>query len=265
LEGPYLHSSKPGAHETSLFRDVSSSLDSVYGPLSSNNNIIKLVTVAPDIPNSNTLIKSLSSRGILVSLGHSSASFEQGLAALSAGASCLTHTLNCMSPLHQREPGLAGLISLSPTNNPPPPHYTFLCDGIHVHPAVASLLYHAAPSRAILVSDSIELAGLPDGLYPPNRQIHHQQRKVGARATIEGTDTLIGSCINVSEGIKNLIEWSGCDVANAVRNVTENVADLMGLKDRGKLEEGRRADFVILDDQGDVKETWIAGVKVWEK
>jgi N-acetylglucosamine-6-phosphate deacetylase len=170
-----------------------------------------------------------------------------------------------MSPLHQRAPGLSGLISLSSTNKPSPPHYTFLGDGIHLHPAVASILFRTAPSRAILISDSIELAGLPDGLYPPNHQILHQQRKVGAKATIEGTDTLIGSCVTVGQGVKNLIEWTGCDVAQAVRTVTENVADLMGFDDRGRLDEGKRADFVILDDHGDVKETWIAGLKVWEK
>jgi N-acetylglucosamine-6-phosphate deacetylase len=61
------------------------------------------------------------------------------------------------------------------------------------------------------------------------------------------------------------MKWSGCNVAEAVRTVTENIANFMGIADRGKLEEGRRADFVVLDDAGYVQETWIAGVKVWSK
>jgi N-acetylglucosamine-6-phosphate deacetylase len=170
-----------------------------------------------------------------------------------------------MAPLNHRTPGLAGLIGLPPNHKPPPPYYTILADGIHVHPSVASLLFRAAPTRAILISDSIELAGLPDGLYPPNEQIAHPQRKVGNRATIEETDTLIGSCVDVGQAVRNIMAWSGCGVAEAVRATTENVVDFMGLEDRGKLEEGRQADFVVLDDDGNVQETWIAGVKVWEK
>lgn len=170
-----------------------------------------------------------------------------------------------MSPLHQRSPGLAGLLGLPPNKKPKPPFYTLLCDGVHLHPSVASLLFRSAPDRAIIISDSIELAGLPDGLHPPNGQIMHQQRKIGEKVTIEGTDTLVGSCITVAQGVKNMIQWSGCDVAEAVKAVTENVADFMGLTDRGRLKERYRADFVVLDDDGDVKETWIAGNKVWEK
>jgi N-acetylglucosamine-6-phosphate deacetylase len=170
-----------------------------------------------------------------------------------------------MAPLHQRAPGLAGLIGLPPTHTPPPPFYTLLADGIHVHASVASMLFRVLPAKAILVSDSIELAGLPDGVYPPNSQIRHMQRKVGERVTIEGTDTLVGCCITVGQAVKNMIQWSGCDVAQTVRTVTENVVDFMGVHDRGKLEEGRRADFVVLDDEGNVQETWIAGMKVWEK
>lgn len=178
----------------------------------------------------------------------------------------MTHTMNCMTPLHHRNPGLAGLITLPEDGEEEgvkPPYYSILADGIHVHPTVATLLYRAAPQRAILISDSIELAGLPDGTYPGNAQIHGNQVKAGAVATIEGTDTLIGAVSTVNEGVKNLIKWSACNVAEAVRCVTENVADMMGVLDRGVLVEGRRGDFVVLDDEGTVLETWVAGKQVW--
>jgi N-acetylglucosamine-6-phosphate deacetylase len=171
--------------------------------------------------------------------------------------------MNCMTPLHHRQPGLVGLITLPEAEEPKPPFYSILADGQHVHPNVATLLYRAAPQRAILVSDSIELAGLPDGVYPGNAQIHGNQVKTGPVATIEGTDTLIGACSTVNEGVKNLMKWSGCNVAEAVRCATENVVDMMGVLDRGVLVEGRRGDFVVLDDEGTVLETWVAGKQVW--
>jgi N-acetylglucosamine-6-phosphate deacetylase len=168
-----------------------------------------------------------------------------------------------MTPLHHRDPGLAGLITLPEDDMPKPPYYTLLSDGVHIHPNVATLLYRAAPHRCILISDSIELAGLPDGTYPGNAQIAHSQVKKGPVATIEGTDTLIGATSTVNESVKKLIKWSGCSVAEAVRCVTENVADFMGISDRGVLQEGRRADFCILNDEGEVLETWVAGKQVW--
>jgi N-acetylglucosamine-6-phosphate deacetylase len=168
-----------------------------------------------------------------------------------------------MTPLHHRQPGLAGLITLPETNTPKPPYYSILADGQHVHPNVATMLYRAAPHHAVIISDSIELAGLPDGLYPGNAQIVGQQRKVGPLATIEGTETLIGACSTVNEAVQNLIKWSGCNVAEAVRTVTENVVDMMGVLDRGVLQEGRRGDFVVLDDEGTLLETWVAGKQVW--
>jgi N-acetylglucosamine-6-phosphate deacetylase len=119
-----------------------------------------------------------------------------------------------------------------------------------------------------LVTDSIELAALPDGLYPGHAQIPHSQLKSGSRATIDGTDTLIGGCISLQQGVRNLMEWSGCGIAEAVGTVTENVGAFMGIDGkggRGVLREGRRADLCVLSEHGDVLQTWIAGHKVWDR
>ena len=115
----------------------------------------------------------------------------------------------------------------------------------------------------MLITDSIELAGLPDGVYPGHSQISHQQRKVGNKVTIEGTDTLIGSCCTLDECVRNMVSLTGCTLAESVRCVTENIAEMMGERKRGALEPGRRADFAILDDHGKVKATWMAGKEVW--
>ena len=102
-------------------------------------------------------------------------------------------------------------------------------------------------------------------MYPGHAQIPHRQRKRGNEVVIEGTETLIGSCIGLDECVRNLKGWSGCSLAEAVRCVTENAAGMMGERERGKLEVGRRADFVVLGDGGEVLQTWVGGVKVYER
>ena len=259
-EGPYLHPSKAGAHNPELFQPIRTSLSSLFGQGFSN---VKLMTVAPELSESELLIRSLVNSDVRVSLGHSTATYDQGMKAVSEGASCLTKTMNCFPALHHREPGLAGLITMSEAAGAKAPYYSIIADGHHVHPSVVTMLYRGAPQRCILASDSIELAGLPDGTYSGNTLVPHQQVKAGPIATIEGTNTLIGSCTTVGDAVRNLIKWSGCTVAEAVRCVTENVVDMMGVMDRGILQEGRRADFVVLDDDGNVLETWIEGKQVW--
>ncbi|GAM89481.1 hypothetical protein ANO11243_075200 [Dothideomycetidae sp. 11243] len=264
-EGPYLHPSKKGAHNETLFAPASQSLTDTYGPAGANSEIIKLVTLAPELEASDQLVTQLVNQGTRVSLGHSNASLEQGISAVKAGATCLTHTLNAMAPLHHRNPGLAGLITTPSSPGFSSPYFSFIADGNHLHPSVTTMLFRANSSRAILITDSIELAGLADGVYAGHAQIPFPQRKIGSRVVIDGTDTLVGGCASLAECVRNLMRWSGCDVSAAVRCVTQNIADMMGLHDRGRLEAGRRADFVVLDDEGNVLQTWIAGKKVWEQ
>jgi N-acetylglucosamine-6-phosphate deacetylase len=265
-EGPYLHPSKKGAHNDALFQTCNTPASSVYGQ--SLKDSVKLVTLAPELPDSSTLIKTLTSQGIKVAMGHTTATYADGLSGLKAGATGLTHTLNAMPALASRAPGLAGLISLPPSHVPSTPYYTLIPDGEHLHPQTVSLLYRSNPKKAILVTDSIELADLPDGTYPGHSQIPFEQTKQGTRATIAGTDTLIGGCIPLHQGVRNLMEWSGCGIAEAVGTVTENVAGYMGIDGvggRGVLREGRRADLCVLNEEGKVLQTWVAGHKVWDR
>lgn len=258
VEGPFLAPAKKGAHDASnMHLPSETTLSSIYGSESLSKSI-KILTLAPELPGALEHIKSLTSEyNIRVSMGHSSATLPEGLLGMKAGATLLTHTFNAMPPLHHRMPGLAGLISL-----PDPPFFSIIADGIHLHPSIISLAYRASPSHCILITDSIELSGLEDGVYPGHAQIPHQQRKEGNKVTIEGTETLIGTCIGLDECVRNLMSWAGLKVEEAVRCVTENVVDAVGLKDRGKLEVGRRGDFVVLGEDGVVKSTWILGKKV---
>ncbi|KAK3650911.1 hypothetical protein LTR56_005962 [Elasticomyces elasticus] len=260
-EGPYLHPSKKGAHNASLFQQPSTPPTEIYGEVATSNSVLKIVTLAPELEGTPPLIHSLTAKGIRVSLGHSSATYPQGLAAVKAGATCLTHTLNAMAPLHHRDPGLAGLVT-APSS---PPYFSIIADGNHLHPSIATLLFRSNPSKCILTTDSIELAGLPDGTYPGHSQIPFNQTKIGSKVVIEGTETLIGGCAGLDECVRNLVGWSGCSVAEAVSCVTENVAGLMGEEGRRKLVVGGRADLVVLGDGGEVRGTWVGGRKVWSK
>ncbi|KAK3052219.1 hypothetical protein LTR09_006811 [Extremus antarcticus] len=264
-EGPYLHPSKKGAHNSSLFHQAVTPPVEVYGDIATNDSTLKLVTIAPELENANSLISDLVSKDIRVSLGHSNASYAEGLSALEAGATCLTHTLNAMAPLHHRDPGLAGLVTAAPPTTPHSPWFSIIPDGNHLHPSMATMLFRSNPEKCILITDSIELAGLEDGTYPGHSQIPFRQTKKGSRVVIEGTETLIGGCASLSECVRNLMQWSGCGIAEAVKCVTENVVEFMGDEQRGRLEAWRRADFVVMDDEANVMETWVGGKRVWKE
>ncbi|KAI9849035.1 MAG: hypothetical protein M1837_005926 [Sclerophora amabilis] len=260
-EGPYLAPSKKGAHDESLFHTPETcSAETVYGADNLQSSV-KLVTLSPELPGALALVHSLcTDHDIRVSLGHSAADFETGAAGLEKGATALTHVFNAMNPLHHRIPGLVGLVA-----SPLAPYYSVIPDGIHLHAATLAMAYRANPKKCILITDSIELAGLPDGVHPGHSQIPYSQRKIGNKVTIDGTETLIGSCSSLDECVRNLVNWARCGLAEAVRCVTENVVGLMGDSQRGVLESGRRADFVVLSDEGDVLQTWVRGRKVYPR
>lgn len=259
-EGPWLNPLKKGAHDAGLMQNpAESSIGAVYGD-DEALSAVKMVTLAPELWNSQHLIQDLVQRGIIVSLGHSAADYDTGTRALGSGAEMITHVFNAMNPFSHRSPGIAGLISSSEA-----PYFSIIADGVHLHPATVTLAFRAKLSNCILISDAIEMAGLPDGVYPGHAQIPHTQRKVGNRVTIEGTDTLIGSCSSVAECVRNLKAWSGCSLAEAVCCASQNISSLMKDEERGLIEEGRKADFVVLSDRGDVQETWMMGTKLYER
>ena len=264
VEGPYLSSAKKGAHNDEYFvKAEEMSPEKVYGEenLDLDEGSTKMITLAPELPGTVALIGHLQEEypQIVISMGHSAATYEDGMAAIQVGARMMTHTFNAMAPLSHRQPGLAGFMAGGRV------WYSVIPDGIHLHPSVLALALRANPSRCILVTDSIELAGLPDGVHEGHGQIGGKQRKEGNKVTLEGTDTLVGSCIRLDECVRNMVEYTACGLAEAVRCVTENVADMSGESKRGMLEPGRRADFVVLSEKGVVEETWMEGTRVWRK
>ncbi|KAK8220786.1 n-acetylglucosamine-6-phosphate deacetylase-like protein [Phyllosticta capitalensis] len=216
---------------------------------------LKHLTLAPSATTT-PLIPSMRSTSLTISLTPEvgevkESAYTTGLSALTAGATGLSPS--AMPTVNWRaegDDGLVGLLTLPPSSDPEPPFYGLLADGKHVAPSTAALLFRANQARAMLVSSA------------------------GANGSTP-----------LAQSVRNLMKWTGCTVAEAVRCCTENVAAFMGVDGYevpgmppalggspsakggpgvGVLKQGRRADLVVLSDEGEVLQTWVAGRKVWE-
>jgi N-acetylglucosamine-6-phosphate deacetylase len=175
---------------------------------------IKMITAAPELGAMTSLIPELTARGIIFSIGHSEATYEEASAAVSAGATMITHLFNAMRPLHHRNPGIFGVLGVAePTPAPSQlrhdqqqhyerqdelkvtsrPYFGLIADGIHLHPATVKIAWHAHPAGLILVTDAMHMVGLPDGRYPwTNGEGEHFIVKKGGVLELEGTGVIAG-------------------------------------------------------------------------
>jgi N-acetylglucosamine-6-phosphate deacetylase len=211
LEGPFLNPHKRGAHPQAYLLPLE--LDFVTKILGKYTSIVRVITLAPELDPTGTVIPYLRSLDIIVSLGHSQANFAEAESAFASGTSMVTHAFNAMPGLHHREPGLLGAALTSQ-------HVRcgFIADGQHVHPAILQILLRAGrySQGLFLVSDALSPLGLPDGKYPwDDREI----------TVVNGTarlpdGTLSGTTRSLLVGVQNLVRWGVCDVGNAIALAT---------------------------------------------
>ncbi|KAH9877563.1 hypothetical protein IAQ61_002930 [Plenodomus lingam] len=274
-EGPFLNPTKNGIHNTSVLRDPIdgvASLSACYGSTNLSPSTIKLVTLAPELPGALPTIQALTESGIIVSIGHSEASYEEAKTGIRSGASMITHLFNAMRPLHHRNPGIFGLLG-TPSSSIQKPYFGIIADGIHLHPTSIKIAWNAHPDGLILVTDAMRLAGMPDGTYDwtnGSRII-----KNGALLTLEENGKIAGSSIQLVDCVTNFLNWTGASVPQALKAVTQTPARMLGVEGvKGTLREGADADLVVLDLQegavpGEKKmvvdEVWKFGVKVFER
>jgi N-acetylglucosamine-6-phosphate deacetylase len=207
LEGPFLNSQKRGAHPQAYLLPLE--LDYIIEAIGKYTEIVRVITLAPELDPTGTVISYLRSLGIVVSLGHSQANFAQAESAFASGASMVTHAFNAMPGLHHREPGLLGAALTQPDVR-----CGFIADGQHVHPAMLKVLVRAGrySEGLFLVSDALSPLGLTDGKYPwDDREI----------TVIDGTarlpdGTLSGTTRSLLVGVQNLVKWGVCDVGEAI-------------------------------------------------
>ena len=264
LEGPFISVGKCGMHPLGALRQltatedeetIKTNLEAVYGSAFFESSRVALVTLAPEQSGVCSVIGFLSRRGIGVSLGHSEASLEQGLAAVNAGARLLTHLFCAMPAFHHRDPGLVGLLTSLPPHSAP--HYGLIADGVHTAPAAVRVAQRTHPAGMVLTSDANPALGLPPGFYRMG------QRDIEVRAGtafVRGTNILSGSIAPLDACLRQLVRDTGCSVATALETVTEHPAQVLGIsKQRGSLVSGAAADLVLLDDELQIQAVFIAG------
>jgi N-acetylglucosamine-6-phosphate deacetylase len=249
LEGPFLSPRRPGAMDPATFLEPDGpALDRL---LSAGN--VRLMTVAPERPGALPAIGALVQAGVVASLGHSDATYDETQAAVGAGARAATHLFNAMPPLHHREPGVLGAALDLPEISA-----ELICDGVHVDPAALRIAHRAKGAAGVhLVTDAIQAAGMPDGEYRlGTAQVH----VAGGRATLAGTDAIAGSTLTMEAAVRNAVRFLGVSVPEASRLASSNPARLLGVDARkGSLAVGRDADLVVLDDDLSVCATLVGG------
>ncbi len=238
LEGPFLNAAKRGAHPEAHLRPLT--VGQVGAVLGEYGDLVRVVTLAPELDPTGAALGYLRSLGITVSLGHSLATAAQAQAAFEQGASMVTHAFNAMPPLHHREPGLLGVALTMPGVA-----CGLIADGQHVCPAMLDLLLRASrggpagtTARSLfLVSDALSPLGLPDGRYPwDTREIEVTD---GTARLLDGT--LAGTARGLLSGVENLVAWGLCSPEEAIALATDAPRQALGLP---ALKPGQRASLL---------------------
>lgn len=250
VEGPFLNASRKGIHDAGNFRPLN---EEALALLTLPRQGKVMVTLAPE-RNDVAAIRALVEAGVIVSIGHSNATYAQTRAAVDAGATGVTHLFNAMSPLHHREPGVVGAALEDRTL-----YCGLIVDGAHVHPAAARIALAARPlDRFLLVTDAMPSVGNATKEFVLNGERIVVQNDV----CVNEAGTLAGSDLDMARAVRNT-HALGLPLGDAVAMATANPAAFLGLgAQRGALAPGMRADFVWLDRDLEVRGTWIGGKKV---
>ena len=248
LEGPFLSHAKRGVHPAALLQPPSIPLFDRFQQAARGH--IKLLTLAPESPGALDLIRHATRQGVHVSLGHSNATYTEAQAAIQAGAISATHTFNAMRPLDHREPGVLGAVLESENL-----YAELICDGIHVAPPLVRLWHKLKQQKAILVTDAMAATGMPDGPY----QLAGLPVTVSnGKATLrDAPETLAGSVLTLDRAVQNLIAFTHCTLAEAVRATSSQPAAMLGLA--YPLIPGRPANFNQWNPTGQLEATYLQG------
>jgi N-acetylglucosamine-6-phosphate deacetylase len=248
LEGPFLNPEIPGVHQKRLFLPTTIENLEKLVPLEA----VRLMTLAVEMLGGLEAVSWLRERGILASIGHSAATVEQGCMAFNEGVSYVTHLFNAMLPLHHRQPGLVGAVLGGVHTN-----CGLIVDGIHVHPLVVRLIYQClGAKRLTLVSDAMTALGMPPGVY----MLAGQEVMVNESGAYLPNGRLAGSVLSMDQAVRNMVTFSGCSLAEAVRMASTTPAEVLGIEGQfGHLKAGYAADVVFLNASMQVMATMIGG------
>lgn len=252
FEGPHLSAPKKGTHEERFIRPLSDEELAIYAR---EDLGVKVVTLAPE----NVAvadIRKLVSLGVKVCLGHSNADGATAAAAIEAGATGFTHLYNAMSPLHSREPGMVGTALISDGA-----WCGLIADGHHVCAEAMTLALKAKPrGKVILVTDAMSLVGSDETSFPLFDRV---VTKLGDKLT-STTGELAGSHLDMISAVRNIHNWCGVELTEALRMGGLYPAQFLG-REAGRIQVGVRADLILLDERLQVRKTWIGGREVFSE
>jgi N-acetylglucosamine-6-phosphate deacetylase len=250
LEGPYLNREKKGAFNPAWLRMPS--LGEIDALVEAGKGWIKQVTLAPELPGAREVAHHLRAVGVTPSLGHTSADYEVASLALQGDFRHITHTFNAQSGFHHRQPGVFGAILTSDDVTA-----EVIGDGVHAHPgAIKVLLRCLGTDRVVLITDAMSAAGLADGEYSlvGNPVFVKDGQAHLADGTIAGSTATLDACV------RNVYRWAGIPLADALKMASLIPVRAMHLDSTfGSLVEGKIANLVVLDHQGNVEMTVIKG------
>jgi N-acetylglucosamine-6-phosphate deacetylase len=249
LEGPFLSHEKRGVHPPELLLTPTVELFDRFWQAAEGR--ILLMTIAPELPNALEVIGYASGLGVRVSLGHSNAIAEVARAGIAAGAVSATHTFNAMRTFNQREPGILGVVLDAGSL-----YAEIISDGYHVDPMAVRLFWKAkGGERAVLITDGISATGMPDGQYKlGNMDVEVIDGKCMAGGAIAG------STLTMDRAVSNFRAFTGAGLDQVIGLAGRNPARMLGLEGRfGSLVVGGRGDFVVLEEDGNLRATFLSG------
>ena len=245
VEGPFINEKFCGA------QDKKNILDADFEIFSDFKDIIKIITVAPEkISDQNFIDKCLSEK-IIVSIGHSAATYEIAMQAIERGAKHITHFFNAQTGLHHRKPGIVGAAFDSDAV------VELIADNVHVHPAVQRLIAKVKPLKEIiLITDSLRACGLGDG----ESELGGQKVFVKGNLATLADGTIAASVAKMIDVVKNFYQNTNLTLPQVIETVTKNPARELKIYDKlGSIEIGKSADFVIFDEDFNIAQTIING------
>lgn len=250
MEGPYLNPELKGAmNENYLWKPSVESWEALW---EASQGLIKIMTIAPELPGAIEVMRAAAKKGVVLSIGHSMASYDEIELAIDNGAAHVTHIFNAMRPFHHRHPGvILGSLLRNELK------IELIADTLHVHPAVMEFLLKLKGANGIiLITDSIRAGGMHEGEYEfADQKVFMKDQK----AYLED-GTLAGSTLTLNIAIRNLVETANAKLTEAVRMASLNGAKVLNIENRkGILAVGKIADIAVMNDNYEVEMTIIKG------
>jgi N-acetylglucosamine-6-phosphate deacetylase len=255
FEGPMLARSRRGAHDERYLQTPSEDVIAGW----SRDAGVRLVTLAPELPRAGEVIRELVANGVVVSAGHSDASFDQAVEAFAIGVTSGTHLFNAMLGFHHREPGLSGALLLETA-----PPSGLIVDGAHVYPgAVAAAWAARGADGLVLVTDAVAATGVHRGTT--GLMLGGQSLSTDGSVIRDDTGRLAGSALTLDLAVRNLVAFTGAEPSAALVAASATPARVIGEPDRGDIRVGAAADLVILDDTLEVVATIVGGRMAFDR